>query len=209
MHLAPSDSTTLLVVDPILSAEDTKVFETDESAPTPTHTSPTYAEAPLAAIEALIDAVAAALPSSPPPSLLTLLSSPLPQIPLPPFPLPSPPLPLLTLSPPLLLPSTTRRDDLPEASRPLQKRACFTAPIGRFEVRESSSAVATRHNRLTLAHRVDYGFINTVDASIRASESRAITTVGEEKAEDTKVFETDESAPTPTHTSPTYAEAPL
>ncbi|GJV85383.1 ribonuclease H-like domain-containing protein [Tanacetum coccineum] len=47
-----------------------------------------------AATEALIAAVAAALPSSPPPSPLTLLSSPLSQIPLPPLPVPSPPLPL-------------------------------------------------------------------------------------------------------------------
>ncbi|GKB86136.1 hypothetical protein Tco_0958408 [Tanacetum coccineum] len=47
-----------------------------------------------AATEALIAAVAAALPLSPPPSPLTLLSSLLPQIPSPPLPVPSPPLPL-------------------------------------------------------------------------------------------------------------------
>ncbi|GKF55231.1 hypothetical protein Tco_0165571, partial [Tanacetum coccineum] len=34
-HLAPIDSTTLPVVDPVPSAEDTKAFKTDESAPTP------------------------------------------------------------------------------------------------------------------------------------------------------------------------------
>ncbi|GKA62808.1 hypothetical protein Tco_0762327 [Tanacetum coccineum] len=56
-------------------------------------------------------------------------------------------LPLPAPSPPLLLPSTTHRDDLLEA----------------------------RH---TLAHRVDYGFFDTVDASIRASNSRAMTTMG-------------------------------
>ncbi|GKF20143.1 hypothetical protein Tco_0068781, partial [Tanacetum coccineum] len=44
-----------------------------------------------AATEALITVVAAALPLSPPPSRLTLLSSLLPQIPSPPLPLPSPP----------------------------------------------------------------------------------------------------------------------
>ncbi|GKC61959.1 hypothetical protein Tco_1089557 [Tanacetum coccineum] len=82
-------------------------------------------------------------------------------------------------SPPLLLQSTTHRDDLPEVDMPLQKRACFTAPTGRFEVGESLSAIAARQTGHTLAHRVDYGFVDTVDASIRASESRAMTAVGE------------------------------
>ncbi|GKF72570.1 hypothetical protein Tco_0208684, partial [Tanacetum coccineum] len=61
-------------------------------------------------------------------------------------------------SPLLLLPSTTHRDDIPEADMPLRKRACFTAPTSRYKVGESSSAVA---------------------ASIRASESRAMTAIGE------------------------------
>ncbi|GKE33964.1 hypothetical protein Tco_1453286 [Tanacetum coccineum] len=113
-HLAPDDSTTLPVVDPVPSVEDTKAFETDESALTPTHTSPTYVEAPLVATEALIAAVAAALPSSPPPSLLTSLSSPLPQIPLPSLPFLSPPLPLHAPSLPLLLPAA----DLAAARQP-------------------------------------------------------------------------------------------
>ncbi|GJY84034.1 hypothetical protein Tco_0497410 [Tanacetum coccineum] len=44
----------------------------------------------------------------------------------------------------------------------LQKRAHFTAPTGRFEVGESSSAATARQAGHTLAHRVDYGFIDTV-----------------------------------------------
>ncbi|GJT14730.1 hypothetical protein Tco_0873436 [Tanacetum coccineum] len=60
-----------------------------------------------------------------------------------------------------------------------KKRARFTAPTGRFEVGESSSVVAARQAGHTLAHRVDYGFVDTVDASIHASESKAITVVGE------------------------------
>ncbi|GJS54813.1 hypothetical protein Tco_0628175 [Tanacetum coccineum] len=143
-----------------------------------------------------------------PPSLLSPLSSPLPHIPSPPLPLPSPPTTSPTYaeaplgyraagiqlraasppthhpseipSPPLLLPSTTHRDDLPEADMPLQKRARFTAPTGRFEVGESSSVAAARHAGQTLAHRVDYGFVDTVDTSIRASESRAMTSIGED-----------------------------
>ncbi|GKD52665.1 hypothetical protein Tco_1281641 [Tanacetum coccineum] len=141
-----------------------------------------------------------------PPSPLSPLSSPLSQIPSPPLPLPSPPTtsptyakaplgyravwirlraaspsthhPLEIPSPPLLLPSTTHRDDLPKAEMSLRKRARFTAPIGRFEIRESSSTAAARQVGHTLAHTVDCGFIDTMDASIRAAESRAMTAVG-------------------------------
>ncbi|GJS47349.1 hypothetical protein Tco_0597470 [Tanacetum coccineum] len=106
-----------------------------------------------------------ALPT-PPPSPLTSLSSPLPHIPPPPTsptytqaplgcrtammraasPLPSP-----TPPPPLLLPSTSRRADIPEADIPPQKRLLLTAPTPRFEVRESSAAAA-RHPGSTMAH---------------------------------------------------------
>ncbi|GJW20877.1 hypothetical protein Tco_0031499 [Tanacetum coccineum] len=118
----------------------------------PTHTSPTYAEAPLGYRAAMIR-LRGASPSTHHPS----------EIP----------------SPPLLLPSTTHRDDLPEADMLLQKRARFTAPVGRFKVGESSSAATDRQTGYTLAYRVDYGFIDTVNASIRAYESKAMTAVEE------------------------------
>nr|GEU37524.1 reverse transcriptase domain-containing protein [Tanacetum cinerariifolium] len=130
--------------------------------------------------EALIVAVAAALPSSPPPSLLTSLSSPLSHIPSPPLPLPSPPThtsptydeaplgyraagirlraasppthhPSKIPSPPVLLPYTLRKDDLPEADMPLRKRAHFTTPTGMFEVGESSATAAARQPGLDVA----------------------------------------------------------
>ncbi|GJR46952.1 hypothetical protein Tco_1315055 [Tanacetum coccineum] len=159
--------------------------------------------------KALITEYASApTPPSPPPSPLSPLSSTFPHIPSPPLPLPSPPThtsptyaeaplgyrtariqlraaspsthhPSEIPSPPLLLPSTTHREDLPEADMPLQKRARFIAPTGRFEVRESSSAAAARQAGHTQDHRVDYGFLHTEDTSIRASESRAMTTIGE------------------------------
>ncbi|GJX23319.1 hypothetical protein Tco_0227764 [Tanacetum coccineum] len=69
------------------------------------------------------------------------------------------------------------RYDFIEADMPLQKRACFVAPTGRFEVGESLSDAARQAGH-TLAHRVDYGFIDTVDANICASESRVLTAVG-------------------------------
>ncbi|GKD32773.1 hypothetical protein Tco_1248282 [Tanacetum coccineum] len=59
----------------------------------------------------------------------------------------------------MLLPSTTHRDDLPET--------------------DISSTAAARQARHTLACRVDYRFVDTVDTSIRASESRVMTAIGE------------------------------
>nr|GFC34425.1 hypothetical protein [Tanacetum cinerariifolium] len=46
-----------------------------------------------------------------------------------------------------LLPSTSRRTDIPEADMPPQKRACLTAPTPGSEIRESSAAGAARQPR--------------------------------------------------------------
>ncbi|GKF99657.1 hypothetical protein Tco_0301348, partial [Tanacetum coccineum] len=94
-----ADSTTVSAIDPVPSTEDTKAFKIDESAPTPPLPRPRRArisvrpQTPMsAATEALIVAVAAALPlSSPPASPLSPWSSLLLHIPSPPLPLPSPP----------------------------------------------------------------------------------------------------------------------
>ncbi|GJS41632.1 hypothetical protein Tco_0566675 [Tanacetum coccineum] len=69
--------------------------------------------------------------------------------------------------------------DIPEAEMPPQKRVCFTAPTRRFEVGESSTATVVGQTGHTSAHRVDYGFIDTLDAGIRASGSRVMTAVEE------------------------------
>ncbi|GJZ20366.1 hypothetical protein Tco_0556956 [Tanacetum coccineum] len=82
-------------------------------------------------------------------------------------------------SSPLLVPSANRRSDIPKTDMPFRKRLCLTAPAYRFKVRESSTAAAARQTGHTLARRVDYGFIDTVDASIRAFEGRAMTAVEE------------------------------
>ncbi|GKD62894.1 hypothetical protein Tco_1305002 [Tanacetum coccineum] len=99
-HLALTDSTATvsLVVDPVPSAEETKPFETDESVATPPPP-PAYRTTTRMSIlaqkpipfpsEAEVNRLLS-IPT-PPPSLLTPLSSPLPRIPLPPFPVPSPP----------------------------------------------------------------------------------------------------------------------
>ncbi|GJW59852.1 hypothetical protein Tco_0109187 [Tanacetum coccineum] len=166
-HPAPTDSSVVPVDDPISSAKDT---ETPMSAATeipspplpvpssplplplpPTHTSPTYVEAPLGYKAAGIWLRAAS------PSTHHLSEIP---------------------SPPLLLPYTAHRDDILEAKMPLGKRARFSALASRFEVRESLAATAARKAGHALTGSVDYGFIDIVEASIYAAESRAMTAVG-------------------------------
>ncbi|GJZ89275.1 hypothetical protein Tco_0661057, partial [Tanacetum coccineum] len=103
-------------------------------------------------IDALVDSwIAAPIPPLQPPlqlpSPLSPLSSPLPRIP----------------SPPLLIPSPTCRDIIPEADMPPRKRARFAAPSQRFEIRESSAAAAARQPMSTLARGTDYGFVTALE----------------------------------------------
>ncbi|GKE69984.1 hypothetical protein Tco_1528056 [Tanacetum coccineum] len=141
-HLAPADSSTIPVGNHVPSAEDIKAFETDECAPTPRspQTRVPFSQTRLcrarktvrleppmsASMEARI-AKHAVVPTPPLP-----ISSP-------PLPLPSP---LITsptntgaplgyraagiqirvASPPLLLPSTSHKTDIPEAEMPPWKR---------------------------------------------------------------------------------------
>ncbi|GKE03412.1 hypothetical protein Tco_1395430 [Tanacetum coccineum] len=117
------------------------------------------------------------------------------EIPLPPLPLPSPPThtsPTYAEAPlgyravgirlrvaslvPLHVPSTSHKADIPEADIPPQKRLCLTTPTPRFEVGESFAA-ATRQPGSTVARRVDYNFMDTVDAIIRASERRTMAAI--------------------------------
>nr|GEX62686.1 putative reverse transcriptase domain-containing protein [Tanacetum cinerariifolium] len=66
------------------------------------------------------------------------------------------PLPIFTSLPtssfplPLLLPSTSSSESIPEADIPLRKRARFTTPTSGYEVGESSVAAAARQIRLAL-----------------------------------------------------------
>ncbi|GJU95747.1 putative reverse transcriptase domain-containing protein [Tanacetum coccineum] len=143
-HLALVDSSAIPIVDPIPSTGDTEAFKTNESAPTP-RSPQTKAR--------IVEHAAAPTPPLPKAS--------------PPLPLPSP---LITsptdageplgnravgirmraTSPPLLLPSTSHRTDIPEAEMPPRKRACLTTPAPRLEIGESSVAGAVRQPRTTL-----------------------------------------------------------
>ncbi|GKA10648.1 hypothetical protein Tco_0690081 [Tanacetum coccineum] len=83
-----------------------------------------------------------------------------------------PPLPILvpTSSPPLLLPSASRREDRPEVTLPPRKRLGIT--LGpRYEVGESSSATVARPAG---GLRADYGFVATIDREIRHDPEREV-----------------------------------
>nr|GFC26393.1 hypothetical protein [Tanacetum cinerariifolium] len=137
--------------------------------------------------------------SSPPASPLSPWSSPPPQIPFPPLPpILSPPSPVLSPtpppspirslgyqdamirlrdkaastshSPPLQLPSASRREDRPEVTLPPRNR--LDIALGpRYEVGESSSAATARPAG---GFRVDYDFIATMDREIMRDPEREI-----------------------------------
>nr|GEZ78732.1 hypothetical protein [Tanacetum cinerariifolium] len=108
----------------------------------------------------------------PPPSSLTPLSSPLPQIPSPPLPA-SPlilPIRLPAASPPLQLLSSDHRADRPEVTLPPRKRLRIVHCLG-YEAGESSVAAATRPIE---GRRADYGFVDSVEATIRQRRAEDI-----------------------------------
>ncbi|GJY93873.1 hypothetical protein Tco_0509655 [Tanacetum coccineum] len=151
-HLAPADSTAIAssAVDHVPSAEEIEPFETDESAATPPH----YLHTVL-----LLGCL------SKPRHLYRFLLRQSSRIQL-----------RVASLLPLPAPSTCRKAYIPEADIPPRKRLLLTAPKPRFEVGESSVAAA-RQPRSTVACRVDYSFMDTVDASIRASERRTMAAI--------------------------------
>ncbi|GJQ95997.1 hypothetical protein Tco_0007136 [Tanacetum coccineum] len=101
--------------------------------------------------------------TTPPPSPLTPLSSPLPHIPSPPLPA-SPPASVLPASPPTspILP--------PEITLPPQKRLGIN--LGpRYEIGESSAAAATRPIG---GRKADYRFVGTMDTKIRRQRAEEV-----------------------------------
>nr|GEX59107.1 hypothetical protein [Tanacetum cinerariifolium] len=158
-HLAPTDPSAVPIEDLVLSAGDTEVLETDE----PTHTpgSP-HIIIPLSQTSLCM----AQKTVRPEPSMSASIEACIARhtaLLLPPLPVPSSPLPLplpLTTSPtdtgaPLgyraagirmraLIPSTSRRTDIPKADVPPRNRACLTTPAPGFKVEESSTPGVAR-----------------------------------------------------------------
>ncbi|GKD80326.1 hypothetical protein Tco_1342947, partial [Tanacetum coccineum] len=83
---------------------------------------------------------------------------------------PSLPKSVPTSSPPLLLPSASRREDRPEVTLPPRKRLGIALGPG-YEVRESSSAAAARSAG---GLRADYGFIATIYMEIKHDPERDV-----------------------------------
>ncbi|GJX41516.1 hypothetical protein Tco_0256506 [Tanacetum coccineum] len=190
----------LPATDQALSAEETEPFETDESAATPPP-HPTYRSSPLPHIPSPslpLSPPSPVLSPAPPPSPIRSLgyraamiriraeaASTSHSLPLPPpfilFPTrpdaPSlgipPPLPIsvLTSSPPLLLPSASRREDRPDVTLPPRKMLGIALGPG-YKVGESSSAAAAA--RLAGGLRADYGFVATMDREIRRDPEREV-----------------------------------
>ncbi|GKE58319.1 hypothetical protein Tco_1497504, partial [Tanacetum coccineum] len=170
-HLAPVDST-LPAIDSVPSVEETKPFETDESAatPPPPPISPRIV-VPLSSTR-LRRAQIFVQPHTPPsPStkalILNLVESCI-TIHLPSTTAIRDTISTLTITITTLvvLPSADRRSDIPEADMPSRKRLCLTALTSRFEVGESSATVAARQTGLNFTYGTDYGIIDTLNASI-------------------------------------------
>ncbi|GJR96134.1 hypothetical protein Tco_0268308 [Tanacetum coccineum] len=109
--------------------------------------------------EAYITEIASAPP--PPPSFLPSLIRP-PRTPL-----------LLPI--PLPAPSTSRRADIPEADTPPWKRLLLTTPRPSCEVEESFVVAAARQPGPTMAHRVDYSLVDTMETRFRDTERTMMT----------------------------------
>nr|GFB00671.1 reverse transcriptase domain-containing protein [Tanacetum cinerariifolium] len=110
----------------------------------------------------------------PPPSPLTLLSYPLPQIPSPPLPA-SPPIlhiPLPAASPPLQLLSSDRRADRTEVTLPPRKRLSIVHCPG-YEAGESSAAIAAR----PIEEDIGYGIRDTWIDPRDVAKEEALTTL--------------------------------
>ncbi|GJR76353.1 hypothetical protein Tco_0088718 [Tanacetum coccineum] len=191
-HLAPADSSAIPIVDPVPSAGDTEAFETDESAPTPR---PPQIRIPFAQTR-LRRARKSVRPEPPMSASMEARIAEHAAAPTPPLPVVSSPLPLpspLTTSPtdtgaplgyraagirmraadaspPLSLPPTSPRTDIPEAEMPPRKRACLTTPAPGYEIGESSAAGAARQPGPTPA-------VDTWDEIVEAMMEIAPTTL--------------------------------
>nr|GEU59659.1 hypothetical protein [Tanacetum cinerariifolium] len=157
-HLPSADSSVVPLVDPVPPAGDTEAFETDEHATALTLSLP--------------------IPSSPLPLSSTLTTSPTDA---------GAPLGYrgVRIKIRALLPSTSRRTNIPEADMPPRKKAFLTSPALGFEVRESYTAGAARQpwpalesdHRRYKVEQTCYGITNTWDEIVEAMLVVALTTL--------------------------------
>ncbi|GKB74885.1 hypothetical protein Tco_0936297 [Tanacetum coccineum] len=154
LSLLPSPSLPLSPPSPVLS-----------STPPPSPIHSLGYRAAMILLRAKVASTSHSLPL-PPPFILSPTISDAPSSGIP------PPLPISvpTSSPPLILPSTSHREDRPEVTLPPQKRLGIA--LGpRYEVGESSSAAVARPAG---GLRADYGFVATMDREIRRDPKREV-----------------------------------
>ncbi|GJV29870.1 hypothetical protein Tco_1386318 [Tanacetum coccineum] len=200
-HLALADSSAIPIVDPVPSARDTEAFETDESAPTPRspQTKVPFAQTRLRKARKTIR-LEPPMSASMEARIAEHVVAPTPPLPVasPPLPLPSPlttsptdaraPLGyraagirMRAASPPLLLPSTSYRIDIPEAEMPPWKRACLTTLAPRLDIEESSAAGATRQPGTTLKAMLEVA--PTTLEGVNQRVTKLVNTVRQENEE--------------------------
>ncbi|GJZ94951.1 hypothetical protein Tco_0667154 [Tanacetum coccineum] len=105
--------------------------------------------------------------TTPPPSPLTPLSSPLPHIPSPPFPASPPASPICLLG--YRAAMIRLRAETPSTSHPLPLPT--SSPLLQYEIGESLAAATTRPIR---GRRADYGFVGTMDTEIRRQRAEEV-----------------------------------
>ncbi|GKC97309.1 hypothetical protein Tco_1167584 [Tanacetum coccineum] len=169
-HLAPADSSVIPIVDPVPLVGNTKAFEIDESAPTPRlpQTKVPFAQTRLRRVRKTVR-LEPPMSASMEARIAEHVAAPTPPLPVASLPLPLPS-PLTTsptdvgeplgywaagirmraASPPLLLPSTSYRTDIPEAEMSPWKRAFLTTPAPGLEIKDSSAVGAARQPGTTL-----------------------------------------------------------
>nr|GEZ04942.1 hypothetical protein [Tanacetum cinerariifolium] len=201
-HLALIDSIAVAspAVDLVPSTEETGPFETDESTatlppPTAYRTTSRMFVRSYAPIPFPSEVEVARLFSLPtlPPSPLTPLSSPFPQISSRPLPIPSPPTtsPTYTKEPlgyraagirlrdasplPLPEPSTSCRADILKADMPPWKRLLLTSPTPRFKVGKSFATAAARQPRSTVSRKRDHATLRDEVDTLRSVRTPMIT----------------------------------
>ncbi|GKD36947.1 hypothetical protein Tco_1257154, partial [Tanacetum coccineum] len=142
-HLDPTDSFATPVVDPVPSAGDTEAFETDESAPIPRlpKIRVPFAQTRLYRAQKTVRLESHLCHH---PWRHALLRASLG------YRAAGIRMRAAVVSPPLLLPSTSHRTDIPEAEMPPRKRACFATLAPGLEIGESSAAGAARQPGPTL-----------------------------------------------------------
>ncbi|GKD73365.1 hypothetical protein Tco_1331647, partial [Tanacetum coccineum] len=200
-HLASADSSAIPIVDPVPSAGDTEAFETDESAPIPR---PPQIRVPFAQTRLRRAWKTVKLEPSMSASIKARIAE-YAAVPTPPLPVASPPLPLpsplttsptdagaplgyraagirmrdAAASPPLSLPFTSHRTDVPEAEMPPQGefsswcRETAKAYFRGRELRSFRDRPYHRHTALALDREVVYARIAWTGSEERSAAIEA------------------------------------